>query len=526
MNSIRPTPWPPGSKTASRIFDSNYQWRDDDWTAQRSQATPQTDPVSVYEVHLGSWRRVPEDGNRSLTYRELAEQLPAYCVEMGFTHVQFLPIMEHPFYGSWGYQTTGYFAPSSRWGTPDDLRYLIDELHQAGVGVLLDWVPSHFPSDEHALALFDGTHLYEHADERQRVHPDWQSWTFNYSRNEVRSFLISSACFWLEQFHADGLRLDAVASMLYLDYSRKPGEWVPNQYGGREDLTAVDFLRQCNAEALTSFPGIMMIAEESTSWPAVTRRPEDGGLGFLFKWDMGWMHDTLGYFERDPIYRQHHQHELTFRAIYAGHEHFMLPLSHDEVVHGKGSLVAKMPGDPWQARANLRALLGYQYMVPGKKLLFMGAELAQWREWSHESSLDWHLSDDPSHQGVQAWVRELNTLYRTSPALHRDDASWADFDWLSCDDAAQSVLVWRRGEGDDALVVVVNLTPVPRPHYGVPVTASGAWRVLLNADETRFGGSGYEVPTLVDASDNGFGGNVAVMSLPPLSMLILRRDLG
>ncbi len=514
------------SKTASRIFDSNYQWRDDDWTAQRSQATPQTDPVSVYEVHLGSWRRVPEDGNRSLTYRELAEQLPAYCVEMGFTHVQFLPIMEHPFYGSWGYQTTGYFAPSSRWGTPDDLRYLIDELHQAGVGVLLDWVPSHFPSDEHALALFDGTHLYEHADERQRVHPDWQSWTFNYSRNEVRSFLISSACFWLEQFHADGLRLDAVASMLYLDYSRKPGEWVPNQYGGREDLTAVDFLRQCNAEALTSFPGIMMIAEESTSWPAVTRRPEDGGLGFLFKWDMGWMHDTLGYFERDPIYRQHHQHELTFRAIYAGHEHFMLPLSHDEVVHGKGSLVAKMPGDPWQARANLRALLGYQYMVPGKKLLFMGAELAQWREWSHESSLDWHLSDDPSHQGVQAWVRELNTLYRTSPALHRDDASWADFDWLSCDDAAQSVLVWRRGEGDDALVVVVNLTPVPRPHYGVPVTASGAWRVLLNADETRFGGSGYEVPTLVDASDNGFGGNVAVMSLPPLSMLILRRDLG
>ncbi len=511
------------SSTATRVWSTGYEWGDERWMTERTTYRAPERAVSVYEVHLGSWRRVPEEHDRSLTYREMAEQLPAYCTEMGFTHVQFMPVMEHPFYGSWGYQTTGYFAPTSRYGTPDDFKHLVDRLHQAGVGVLLDWVPSHFPSDEYALGLFDGTHLYEHADVRQRVHPDWQSWTFNYGRNEVRSFLISSACFWLDEFHADGLRLDAVASMLYLDYSRGPGQWVANQFGGREDLTAVEFLRQCNDATLSAFPGVMLIAEESTSWPAVTGATANGGLGFTFKWDMGWMHDTLQYMGRDPVHRRFHQDELTFRGVYAAHERFMLPLSHDEVVHGKGSLVAKMPGDEWQALANLRLLLGYQFTIPGKKLLFMGAELGQWGEWSHERSLDWHLLERAGNAALRHWVARLNALYRAEAVLHRDDASWVDFDWLSCEDAAQSVLVWRRGEGERELVMVANFTPVPRERYEFPVTSAGAWSVLVNSDDRHYGGSGYAVGDDLVAHVGANGGNVLAMSLPPLSLVVLQR---
>ena len=507
------------SKTATRVWESNYQWRDDQWMDRRRDFVARERPVSVYEVHLGSWRRVPEEGNRSLTYREMAEQLPAYCVASGFTHVQFLPVMEHPFYGSWGYQTTGYFAPTSRNGDPDDFKFLVDELHAQGIGVFLDWVPSHFPSDSFALGLFDGTHLYEHADARQRVHPDWQSWTFNYSRNEVRSFLISSACFWLEEYHVDGLRLDAVASMLYLDYSRGPGQWVPNRFGGREDLDAISFLQQCNDAVTSAFPGAVMVAEESTSWPKVTHPSSEGGLGFTFKWDMGWMHDTLDYLERDPIYRRFHQNELTFRAIYAGHERFMMPLSHDEVVHGKGSLLTKMAGDDWGAFANLRLLYGYQYTLPGKKLLFMGAELAQRSEWNHESSLDWHLRQYPAHEGVWRWLRRCNELYVTQPALARDDASGEDFTWLHCDDAENSVLIWRRGTGQRELVIVANFTPVPRDDYQIPVT--GEWTVLANSDDVDYGGSGYPTDLL-----EGPGGpsDTLRMSLPPLAVVVLQRS--
>ncbi|MBW4029566.1 MAG: 1,4-alpha-glucan branching protein GlgB [Acidobacteria bacterium] len=513
------------ARTASRVWASHYEWRDGRWMSERGDYAARRRPVSVYEVHLGSWRRVPEEGDRSLTYREMAEQLPAYCREMGFTHVQFLPIMEHPFYGSWGYQTTGYFAPTSRYGDPDDFKHLVDELHAHGLGVLLDWVPSHFPSDAHALGLFDGTHLYEHADVRQRVHPDWLSWTFNYSRNEVRSFLISSACFWLEEYHVDGLRLDAVASMLYLDYSRGPGQWVANRFGGRDDLDAISFLRQCNDEVTTSFPGAMMVAEESTSWPQVTHASGDGGLGFTFKWDLGWMHDTLDYLSRDAIFRQYHQGELTFRAVYAGHERFMLPLSHDEVVHGKGSLLSKMSGDDWQSFANLRLLLGYQYTLPGKKLVFMGAELAQRSEWSHERSLDWHLLEHPAHEGVRRWLKRCNDLYVAQPALHRDDAGVEDFSWLSCDDAERSVLIWRRGEGDEELVVVANFTPVPRDDYQVAVSASSSWRVLANSDDEEYGGSGYptQVHVVALGAHQDQGGTVVRMSLPPLALVVLQR---
>ena len=511
------------SDTATKVWRSQYEWRDEGWLRLRQDYVARSSAMSVYEVHLGSWRRVPEEGNRSLTYREMAAQLPAYCVEMGFTHVQFLPVMEHPFYGSWGYQTTGYFAPTARNGDPDDFKFLVDELHANGVGVLLDWVPSHFPSDAHALGLFDGTHLYEHADVRQRVHPDWQSWTFNYSRNEVRSFLISSACFWLEEYHVDGLRVDAVASMLYLDYSRGPGQWVPNRFGGREDLDAISFLRQCNDAVTSSFAGAVMIAEESTSWPRVTHATSDGGLGFTFKWDMGWMHDTLDYLQRDSVFRRYHQNELTFRAIYAGHERFMLPLSHDEVVHGKGSLLSKMAGDAWQEFANLRLLIGYQYALPGKKLLFMGAEFAQRSEWNHEASLDWHVLDFAAHEGVRRWTKRCNEIYSTRGALQRDDAGGQDFTWLSCDDAEQSVLIWRRGEGDEELVVVANFTPVPRDEYQIPVSASSSWRVLANSDDEEYAGSGYPTNVHVVALGAEHEGTVVRMSLPPLSLVVLQR---
>ena len=486
-------------KTASVVRGIAYDWSDGAWMARRGRTCRREDPISIYEVHLGSWRRVPgEHGGeesgpaRYLTYRELAETLPAYMQEKGFTHVEFLPVMEHPLYRSWGYQTTGYFAPTSRFGTPQDFMYLVDRLHQAGIGVILDWVPSHFPSDEHGLGYFDGTHLFEHADPRQGFHPDWKSLIFNYGRHEVRSFLISSAMFWLDKYHIDALRVDAVASMLYLDYSRREGEWIPNQQGGRENVEAIDFLQRLNTEIYRSFPDAQTFAEESTAWPNVSRPIYDGGLGFGFKWDMGWMHDTLKYLSRDPLYRKFHHHELTFRGLYMFSENYTLPLSHDEVVHGKGSLIGKMPGDAWQRRANLRLLLANQWTQPGKKLLFMGGELGQYSEWNHDSSLDWHLLESPEHAGIGRLVEQLNRLYRELPALHELDCSPEGFQWLDANDADRSIVAFmRKGrrEGDE-IVAVFNYTPVPRDGVGVGVPRAGQWLEILNTDASEFGGSG------------------------------------
>src|SRR6185295_10592582 len=450
-------------RRASLVWDLEYDWWDADWVLARQEKHALSAPVSIYEVHLGSWMRVPEEGDRFFTYREIAPLLAGHVKRLGFTHVELLPIMEHPFYGSWGYQTTGYFAPTSRYGTPQDLMFLVDHLHQEGIGVILDWVPSHFPGDEHGLAFFDGTHLYEHADPRKGFHPDWQSWIFNYGRPEVRSFLISSAFFWLERYHADALRVDAVASMLYLDYSRKAGEWIPNQYGGRENLEAIAFLRSFNEKVCESFPDAQTIAEESTAWPMVSRPVYVGGLGFGYKWDMGWMHDALAYLANDPIHRRYHHNKITFRSVYAFSENFLLPLSHDEVVHGKGSLLNKMPGDVWQKLANLRLLFGHMYAQPGKKLLFMGDELAQWREWDHDSSLDWHLLEDPAHAGIAHWLEDLNRLYAQEPALHELDCDPEGFEWIDGSDADHSVIAFlRRGKTPGREVAVVfNFTPVP-----------------------------------------------------------------
>ena len=464
--------------TASKVWTLEYDWGDDEWMRKRARREAPREPMAIYELHIGSWRRMPEEGDRALGYRELAKTLPEYLVSQGFTHVEFLPVMEHPFYGSWGYQTTGYFAPSSRYGTPQDLMLLVDALHQAGIGVILDWVPSHFPADAHGLGFFDGTHLFEHGDPRQGVHPDWASLIFNYGRHEVRSFLLSSALFWLERYHADGLRVDAVASMLYLDYSRKPGDWIPNSYGGRENLDAISFLRRFNEEAYGQHSGIVTIAEESTDWPRVARPNYLGGLGFGMKWDMGWMHDTLAYLTQDPIYRRFHHQELTFRMIYAFSENFVLALSHDEVVYGKGSLLSKMPGDDWQKFANLRLLYGYLYTQPGKKLLFMGGEFGQWREWSHERSLDWHLLEHAPHRSLQRYVRDLNTCYRGERALHECDFDAAGFEWIDCHDADQSTLSYlrRAPTTDDLLVIVCNFTPVPRHNFRIGVHRPGEWR--------------------------------------------------
>ncbi|MBX6341458.1 MAG: 1,4-alpha-glucan branching protein GlgB, partial [Thermomicrobiaceae bacterium] len=426
-------------RTASIVWDRDYAWGDGEWMATRGARNAAQAPISIYEVHLGSWMRVPEEENRWLTYRELAPKLADYVDDLGFTHVEFLPIMEHPFYGSWGYQTTGYFAPTSRYGSPQDFMYLIDYLHQRGIGVILDWVPSHFPTDEFALGYFDGTHLYEHADPRKGFHPDWNSYIFNYGRNEVRSFLLSSAMHWLDCYHVDGLRVDAVASMLYLDYSRRPGEWIPNKYGGNENLEAIDFLRRFNVDVYGNYPDVQTIAEESTAWPMVSRPTYIGGLGFGMKWDMGWMHDTLLYFSKDPIHRRYHHNLLTFRGLYMFTENYVLPLSHDEVVHGKGSLIGRMPGDDWQKFANLRLLFAWMFAQPGKKLLFMGGEFGQWREWNHDTSLDWHLLEYPLHQGVCRWVSELNRFYRYNPAMHQLDFDPAGFQWLEANDSEQSV---------------------------------------------------------------------------------------
>ena len=513
-------------RQASVVWDLSYQWGDESWMSSRNVSNGRSAPWSVYEMHLGSWMRVPEEQNRWLTYRELGPRLADYVSRMGFTHVEFMPVMEHPFYGSWGYQVTGFFAPTSRYGTPQDFMFLVDYLHQNGIGVILDWVPSHFPSDEFGLQNFDGTHLYEHADPRLGVHPDWGSSIFNYGRNEVRGFLLSSALCWLNRYHADGLRVDAVASMLYLDYSRKQGEWIPNKFGGNENLEAVDFLRRFNIEVYKEQPAVQTIAEESTSFPLVSRPTYLGGLGFGMKWDMGWMHDMLAYMSQEPIHRKFHHHNLTFRMLYAFTENFMLPLSHDEVVHGKGSLLAKMPGDDWQKFANLRLLYGYMFAQPGKKLLFMGDEFAQWHEWDHEQSLDWHLLDQQMHGGMRLWVGDLNRILRDEKALHEMDFDPAGFSWIDVTDADQSVVsLIRRGRSpQDIIVGVFNFTPVPRSNYQIGIPEGGRWLELLNSDAPLYGGSGQGNLGGVEAVPIGMHGHrhSLTLTLPPLAALFLK----
>jgi 1,4-alpha-glucan branching enzyme len=513
-------------KTASIVWNLDYQWQDQGWMSRRKDAQHLARPLSIYEVHLGSWRRVPEDGYRSLSYRELAEPLAHYVREMGFTHVEFMPVTEHPFFGSWGYQTTGYFAPTSRYGTPQDFMFLVDYLHQQGIGVILDWVPSHFPNDEHGLGFFDGTHLYEHADPQQGYHPDWNSFIFNYGRHEVRSFLLSSALFWLDKYHIDGLRVDAVASMLYLDYSRKSGQWVPNRFGGNENLEAIAFLRRFNEEVYKNYPDVQTIAEESTAWPLVSRPTYLGGLGFGLKWDMGWMHDTLHYLSRDPIHRRFHHGEITFRMIYAFTENYVLPLSHDEVVHGKGSLLSKMPGDDWQQFANLRLLFGYMFGMPGKKLLFMGGEFGQRDEWQHDGSLHLYLLQFGAHFGVQQWVKDLNRVYHDEPALHEQDCRPEGFEWIDCNDAESSTLSFIRKaqRNDDVILVVCNFTPVPRSSYQVGVPRGGHWRELLNSDAQIYGGSGLGNLGGVEAEAVSTHGRPfsLTITLPPLAVVVFR----
>jgi 1,4-alpha-glucan branching enzyme len=512
--------------TASVTWDLDYRWGDAQWMAGRHVRNGLQAPLSIYELHIGSWRRDAPGGGRSLSYRELADQLPEWVRQLGFTHVELLPVMEHPFFGSWGYQVTGFFAPTSRYGTPQDFMHLVDRLHQAGIGVILDWVPSHFPTDAHGPGFFDGTHLYEHADPREGYHPDWNSYIFNHGRNEIRSFLLSSARHWLETFHADGLRVDAVASMLYRDYSRAPGHWIPNRYGGRENLEAISFLQRLNADLYGSIPDIQTIAEESTAWPLVSRPTDAGGLGFGMKWDMGWMHDTLKYMGHDPIHRRWQHNLLTFRGIYAFHENFVLPLSHDEVVHGKGSLLGRMPGDEWQRFANLRLLLGYMWTQPGKKLLFMGAELGQYREWNHDGELDWHLAERPLNHGVRRWIADLNALLVSHPALHQLDFDPLGFEWIDPNDAAHSTLAYmRRGAGQE-LLVVCNFTPVVQPDVMFGVPSAGRWLEVLNGDAEIYGGGGVGSLGSVEAREGPAHGRPwhVRLTLPPLALLVLAPD--
>jgi 1,4-alpha-glucan branching enzyme len=513
--------------TGSRTWTLDYEWGDAQWLATRAAKNALDAPISIYEVHLGSWRR---EHGRFLGYRDLAHALADYVVQLGFTHVELMPVTEHPFYGSWGYQTTGYFAPTARYGTPQDFMYFVDHLHQRGIGVILDWVPSHFPSDVHGLAFFDGTHLYEHADPRQGFHPEWNSSIFNYGRHEVQSFLASSGLFWLDKYHVDGLRVDAVASMLYLDYARQPGEWIPNRHGGNQNLEAVDFLRRFNEAVYRDHPDTMTIAEESTAWPMVSRPTTMGGLGFGMKWNMGWMHDTLAYMKQDPVHRRHHHNMLTFSLVYAFNENFVLPLSHDEVVHGKGSLIGKMPGDDWQQMANLRALYAYMWMHPGKKLLFMGSEFGQRREWAHEEELEWWVSGMPGHAGVQRLVADLNRVMRSEPALHRRDFSGEGFEWVETNDAAHSVIVFlRKPAGEGALLLVAcNFTPVPRENYRVGVPEGGYWREILNSDAKTYDGAGWGNLGGVQAAPVAASGRPRSLSLtlPPLSTVVMRHDGG
>lgn len=515
-------------RTASVVWNLEYVWGDSHWMKGRANRNTLQAPISIYEMHLGSWMRVPEQGNRSLSYREIAPRLIEHITKMGFTHVEFMPLMEHPFYGSWGYQTTGYFAPTCRYGTPQDFMWLIDQLHQADIGVILDWVPSHFPTDEHGPGYFDGTHLYEHADPRRGRQPEWDSFIFNYGRHEVRSFLISNALFWLDRYHADGLRVDAVASMLYLDYARHEGEWIPNDHGGRENLEAIAFLRQLNEQIYKEYPDVQTIAEESTSWPMVSRPTYVGGLGFGMKWDMGWMHDTLDYMAHETIHRKYHQRKLTFRGLYAFNENFLLPLSHDEVVYGKGSLLGKMPGDDWQKFANLRLLYGLMYAQPGKKLLFMGAEIGQWKEWYHEASLDWHLLENTAHEGIRRWLADVNRVYRGFPALHERDCERAGFSWVDCNDTESSVICFLRHgqQSEDDVLVACNFTPVPRTNYRVGAPRDGVWRELLNSDLGIYGGAGWQNLGGVEAApiaayERPFS---LMLTLPPLAVIYLKCD--
>ncbi|HEX8360982.1 MAG TPA: 1,4-alpha-glucan branching protein GlgB [Longimicrobium sp.] len=515
--------------TASVVAElRGFEWTDDEWMERRREEPGKDRPMAVYEVHLGSWKRVPEEDNRPLTYRELAHQLGEYVTEMGFTHVELLPVMEHPYDPSWGYQVTGYFAPTSRFGKPEDFKYLVDHLHSRGIGVILDWVPAHFPKDAHALRRFDGTALYEHEDPRQGEHPDWGTMVFNFGRNEVRNFLLSNALFWIDEYHADGLRVDAVASMLYLDYSREAGQWVPNRYGGRENLEAIDFLQQLNATVRDRYPGALMIAEESTAWPGVTQPPHLGGLGFHQKWNMGWMNDFLRFVEEDPVYRKYHFNLITFSLMYAFSERFVLPFSHDEVVHLKGSLIGKMPGDDWQKAANLRMALGFMWAHPGKKLIFMGGEFGQWSEWSENRSLDWHLLDNPLNGGVQRWMRDLNALYTKERAFWDSDCTHEGFQWIDFHDVEQTVLSFLRRSTDtgEELLFACNFTPIPRPGYRIGVPRPGTYRELLNSDAAAYGGSNLGNGGFVTSEpvpEHGRQDSVR-LTLPPLSILVLKRD--
>jgi len=512
---------PPG--TASRVVASSYRWNDHAWMEERRDRDPGSEPMYVYEVHAGSWARIPEEGNRPLTYRELAPRLVEHAKWLGFTHIELLPISEHPFSGSWGYQVSGYYAPTSRFGDPDDFRYFVDYCHQHGIGVILDWVPAHFPKDDFALRRFDGTALYEHEDPRRGEHPDWGTLIFNYGRNEVRNFLIANAVYWLDEFHIDGLRVDAVASMLYLDYSRREGEWMANVYGGRENLEAVEFLKQANQVVHEEYPGCITVAEESTAWPGVSRPVSEGGLGFDFKWNMGWMHDTLKYFEKAPVHRRWHQDQLSFAMIYEYSERFIMPLSHDEVVHGKGSLLNKMPGDEWQKFANLRLLLTYQFTRPGKALLFMGTELAPWSEWDHEHSLDWHLADEPARAAFGRFMSRLGRLYRELPALSQRDHEPEGFAWIDCNDRDNSVISYQRRASDGHAVIVLNLTPVPREDYRVGAPSAGRYRLSFCSDDKDLGGSDYEVAATLDTDPIPYHGHRQSLRLrlPPLGALVL-----
>ncbi|HEY4240768.1 MAG TPA: 1,4-alpha-glucan branching protein GlgB [Kofleriaceae bacterium] len=500
--------------TASLVWELRHEWHDAEWMKTRGERSSRSAPISIYEAHLGSWRR---ERSAVLGYRRLGEELGAHAANLGFTHVELMPVMEHPFFGSWGYQVTGYFAPTTRYGAPDDFAAMVDGLHARGIGVILDWVPAHFPTDPHGLGEFDGTHLFEHADPRRGFHQDWTSYIFNYGRHEVRAFLISSAMSWLDRYHVDGLRVDGVASMLYRDYSRRAGEWVPADDGSNHDRDAITFLQQMNHAVYTAFPDIQTIAEESTAWPGVSRPPDHGGLGFGFKWDLGWMHDTLAFLEREPIHRKWHHDELTFRAVYATTENYVLPLSHDEVVHGKKALLAKLPGDDWQQRATLRLLYGYQWTLPGKKLLFMGGELGVWNEWSHDQQLDWAIGDHPAHGAIGRWLGDLNGAYKAYPALHEGDCEQGGFRWIISDDRESNVLSYLRLSGDNAPVVVIaNFTPIPREGYRVPVPRGGYWEEILNSDAEIYGGSGIGNRGGVHAD-----GDSLVVTCPPLAIVVL-----
>ncbi len=510
--------------TASRVWDhSRYAWSDAFWMANRGQHHSTDKPISIYELHMGSWRRNPNEDNRWLTYREMAAELPAYLTEMGFTHVELMPVMEHPFDGSWGYQVTGYFAPTRRFGSPDDFKFLVDTLHQHGIGVILDWVPAHFPCDAHGLGQFDGTHLYEHADPRKGYHPDWHTYIFNYDRNEVQSFLLSNALFWFEQYHIDGLRVDAVASMLYLDYSRDSGQWVPNQHGGRENDGAVTLVKRINERIYEHYPDALMIAEESTAWVGVSKPTYDGGLGFGYKWDMGWMHDTLKYLAHDPVHRKYHHNQITFRMVYAFSENYVLPLSHDEVVHGKGALLSNMPGDDWQQFANLRLLYSYMFTQAGKKLLFMGNELAPWDEWDAENSLPWHLQGYDHHAGIQTLVKDLNALYKSTPALYQGDCSPQGFEWVDGSDDKNTILSYLRKDADgNPALVLANLTPVVRHGFRVGVPHAGAWQEVFNSDDVKYGGSGITNPSSCQSEpiEWQWREHSIVVELPPLGVAV------